>query len=91
MLTAEGIVFYRSQQLEQLSRHHLTPADRPLCLFCEEYRTQVSCDWCRAGHVTVVITSDWSAAALREGDGGDHAAEAHPPPAPWIRGVRGRG
>ena len=38
-----------------------------------------------------MITSDWSAAALREGDGGDHAAEAHPPPAPRIRGVRGRG
>ena len=24
------------------------------------YTCQVSCDWWRAGHVTIIITSDWS-------------------------------
>ena len=28
---------------------------------------QVSCDWWRAGHVTSVLTSDWSAGAAGDG------------------------
>ena len=58
---------------------------------------QVSCDWWRAGHVTPVLTSDWSRCpapfatrgTVTDGAGFRTAARATPASVPGIRGGRG--
>ena len=44
-------------------------------------KTTVSCDWRRPGHVTTVLTSDWSGAAVHRAGAGRVAAAlpAHHP------------
>ena len=49
---------------------------------------QVSCDWRSAGHVTPVLTSDWSSSASRRGARRAWRARRARRPRPWVSSSR---